>query len=279
MDYSLRRILPADIADVANIMNESSRGHMFQFRLDPMQYLFLSNFWQFSYDHSYIGFVGSQPAGLVLNCVDRPANESYSFYWGVIPECRGRRLSMALVHQYLGQMRREGYVRAHLDCTFSSPTVIYKRLGFVPCMDVVQLETPYPDLGPAADPTAHEVALEEVLRDGARQTQPVHWTRRPIFLRRSARYLHSIACQDGDRMTGYAVLTTRPGHTQVLDLQCPDPATGRAIIRYLLDHQYPPPYIFSFVPMESPAYNLLLDCGFHVTKSFSSMMLDLQPPA
>src|SRR5262245_15684667 len=106
MDYSLRPLLPADIADVANIMNESSRGHMFPFRLDPMQYLFLSNFWQVSYDHSYIGFVGSQPAGVVLNCVDRPANESYSFYWGVIPECRGRRLSMALVHQYLGQVRR-----------------------------------------------------------------------------------------------------------------------------------------------------------------------------
>src|ERR1044072_8884355 len=109
MSYTVRRIGPADIADVASIMNESSRGHMFQFQLDPMQYLFLSNFWQVSYDHSYIALLDSRPAGVVLNCIDRPENESYSFYWGVIPGCRGRRLSMALVHQYLGQVRREGY--------------------------------------------------------------------------------------------------------------------------------------------------------------------------
>jgi hypothetical protein len=280
MNYSLRRISPADIPDVANIMNESSRGHMFQFRLDPMQYLFWSNFWQFSYDHSYIGFVDSQPAGVVLNCIDRAGNESYSFYWGVVPECRGRRLSMALVHKYLGQVRQEGYQRAHLDCTFSSPTPIYRRLGFLPTMDVVQLETTQPVLEPVPVRDVREVALEDILSDPNRRTHPIHWTRRPHFLRNSARYLHSIACFGEKGMEAYAVVTCRSGHTQVLDLQCHQSAeAGRAILGYLLDRQYPPPFIFSFVPMETPAYNLLVECGFHATKSFTSMTLDLVAPA
>src|SRR4051794_27055368 len=128
MPSSVRPIGLADIPAVASIMNDSSRGHGFEFRVQPIDFLFLSSLWQFSYRHSYLGLIDSEPVGVVLNCLDAASREAYSFYWGVVPSRRGRPVSMALVHKYLDQLRQEGYLRTHLDASLSSPLAIYERL-------------------------------------------------------------------------------------------------------------------------------------------------------
>ena len=77
-------------------MNESSAGKMFAFHLDVMQFLMLARFWNFSYAHSYLAYVNDQPAGILLNSVNPPSKELYTFYWGVVPAHRNRGPAAAL---------------------------------------------------------------------------------------------------------------------------------------------------------------------------------------
>src|SRR5581483_2393782 len=278
MSFSVRPISPADIGAAAAMMNESSRGHGFEFRLQPIEFLFLSNLWQFSYRHSYLGWIDSEPAGVVLNCVDSANREAYSFYWGVTPRFRGKPVSMALVHTYLKQARQEGLRRTYLDCDLSGPAVIYERLGFKPTMEVTQYETDTPDVPDAAPGLVAPVELEEIRCDPGRLVTPIHWTRRPNFLEHSAPYLQALGYRDENGLTAYAVLTSRSGHTLVLDLQCDRSAAGgAAIVRYLVDHHYPTPYRFSYVPESGSASHLLQEAGFHVTKRSVCMALEPAP--
>ena len=85
------------------------------------------------------------------------------------------------------------------------------------------------------------------------------------------------ASHDG-RLEAYAVLTIWPGHTTVVDFQCPEPDAGVALLQYLVTRNYPRPYVFSFVHDPSPASGVLAAADFAVTKRFTALSLDLAAP-
>ena len=276
MTYSIRRIGVTDLEAVTRIMNESSHGHAFEYRLNATQFLFLSNFWDFSFDYSWMGLVDSEPAGVILVCIDAVAREAYGFYWGVVTQFRGRPVSMAIINRAHDELRKVGYRCFHLDCNFSAPLSIYRRFGYRPTMEILQLESGEPRLLDAPSPPVTPIELEEVLLDPSRTQPPVHWTRRPHFLRNAANYLQAVGCRGPNGLEAYAVSTTRSGHTLVMDMQCSSKAAGAAIVRYFVDHQYPRPFIFSYVTASSLAHDLLVESDFHVTKRVSAMTLDLR---
>src|SRR5215469_13404367 len=104
MRFTIKLIEAADISDVIAVINESSRGLSFELRLDRTKFLALSSFWNFSYRHSYIAFIGGELAGVVINAVDPEGRESYSYYWGVTPRFRGTGLGLKLAKTYLNQV-------------------------------------------------------------------------------------------------------------------------------------------------------------------------------
>src|ERR1700749_1734937 len=91
-----RRIDLENLPDAIHLMNESSRGMSFEYQLDTFSFLSLSRYWNFSYEHSRIGYVEGEPAVLILNCVDPSAQEAFTFYWGALPKFRSRRISLPL---------------------------------------------------------------------------------------------------------------------------------------------------------------------------------------
>ena len=129
MSFLIKVVTADDLDNVVRVMNESSAGLSFQFGIDSIQFLSLSNFWNLSYKHSYIGYVDSHPAAVVLNSVDPSTREGYSFYWGVRPQFRNTTVSLKLLMTYFDQLAREGFQYTYGDTSFDSPSSIYLRLG------------------------------------------------------------------------------------------------------------------------------------------------------
>src|SRR4030095_10369642 len=100
MPSDLRTINAANLDDLIHVIKGSSSGFVFQFDLDFFNFLALSRFWNFSYEHSFLSYADNQPAGDLINCVNPAEHDAFSFYWGVLPQFRGRRIAMSIVDAY-----------------------------------------------------------------------------------------------------------------------------------------------------------------------------------
>lgn len=278
MSLDLRPVTPENLESVVDLINGSSRGLNFQFELNVFKFLTLSRFWNFSYSHSYVGYLGGEPAGVLLNVADAPEREAFSFYWGVLPKFRNRRLSMALVDAYFDQLRREGYHRTHADVTSQSPLGIYEKLGYKKNQELIELKAQKPSV--EAGNNEFQICFLEP-RELLSQWTSFHagfsyWTRRPSFIRNAAPFLEIVGAYQQDRLQAYAVITCWPGHTSIVDLQFSVPAKSAAhqLIHSLLRNQYPLPFVVSFVPSASPVHAMLGECGFTLAQRFTSMTLE-----
>jgi len=275
----LRLVSLANLDDVIQVMNDSSHTVLLRFNLDRAQFLALSRFWDFSYNHSYIGYVGGEPAGIVLNSVDPDSREALSFYWGVMPAFRKRRLSMALAFRYLNQVRAEGYLRAHADAGADSPTAVYEKLGYRATQVLTQMESGAPQLPQQSSGCEiRHLEIEELL--ASREpflSDPLYWAQRPRFLRHAAKMLEALGAYRAGSLVAYAVLTAWPGHTMFVEFQttADDEAAGLDLLRYMTRERYPAPLILSFIRWPSPMYALLRKADFEETKRITSMTLEL----
>jgi len=278
MATELRNIGAPDLPAVIRILNESSAGYSFQFRLDPMKYLLLSRFWNFSYETSYLACAGPEPAGVVLNCVDPAGSEAYSFYWGVLPEFRKRRLSMELARKYLAEVKRQGLRTTYADSSADSPLDIYLKLGYREQHRLTHLRA-----GAISPAAPDEDAKIEKLEVAALLSElplfppaPRSWVSRRSFLQSAAPFLEVIGLRHGQRLDAWIALTRWTGETTIIALDFYEGAENSA--RRLLSHlsSYPAPYAASHVVNGSRADRLLRSCGFVPNLEWISIALDLQ---
>jgi GNAT superfamily N-acetyltransferase len=275
MGTELKPISAANLPDVVRIMNESSAGHSFQFRLDVLKYLHLSRFWNFSYESSYLAWAGSQPAGVVLNCVDPAAGEAYSFYWGVVPEFRKRRLSIDLVRTYLAEAKRRGYRRTYADSSADSPLDIYIKLGYRKHHGLIELRAGAIPAGDTAGIEKLDVpTLLSEMPSFSREA--CSWVARPSFLQAATPFLEVIGLRHGPRLLAWIALTRWTGETTIvaLDFRPDAEDAARRLVSYL--STYPPPYSATHVVRESRADVLLRSCGFVAATEWVSIFLDLE---
>jgi hypothetical protein len=278
MATQLKNIGAADLPAVVRILNESSAGYSFQFQLDAMKFLLLSRFWNFSYETSYLACAGPEPAGVVLNCVDPAGSEAYSFYWGVLPEFRKRRLSMELARKYLAEVKRQGLRTTYADSSADSPLDIYLKLGYREQHRLTQLKAgAISAAAPEEDTGIEKMEVPALLAElplfpSARGA----WVSRPNFLRTAAPFLEVFGLRQGERLAAWIALTRWTGETTIIGLDFHEGAETSA--RSLLSHlsTYPAPYAASHVVNGSRADRVLRSCGFVPALEWISIALDLE---
>jgi GNAT superfamily N-acetyltransferase len=279
MPSDLTTIHPGNLDDLIHVMQRSSEGSVFQFDVDLFKFLALSRFWNFSYQHSFLSYVDGQPAGLILNAVEPALHEAYTFYWGVTPEFRGRRVGMSLFDAYLKLLREEGYTKTDGDETDGSPSSVYRRWGYTRNEDFTEMQTRKLRIPPGAeDVEIRSLDLNKLLSSWSVFEGFRHWVQRPNFLLNDRKFLQVLAAFNNDQLCGYTVFTCLPGHVVINDFRFKDDKTGLAILRRIADAGYPSPYIASFVPVASPAYRLLEEAGFVGVKHFTSTTLTFSGP-
>lgn len=275
MSFTIRLIEATDIPNVVAVINHSSRGLSFELRLDPRKFLALSSFWNFSYEHSYIGFLAREPAGVVINSVNLEDRKSYSYYWGVLPQFRGTGIGLRLATTYLNQAAREGFSSAHAEAASDSPNVIYRRLGFEIAQVAMEMECPKSRLGDSQklNEPLRRMGLNEFLEHSAKlRKEPLCWIQRPSSLCNAARFLAFASC--GNASAAYQVGSDEP---VIIDFQF-DPAdkpSALALITHLVSDASPQRWKISSVPADSALHALLLELGFVVTKRATCLTLDL----
>jgi len=79
MAMVIKPIGPNDLTETARLVNESSRGHSFEFDLDLAKFLGLSSYWNFSYYHSSIAYANGVGAGVLLNTVEPQVRSATRF--------------------------------------------------------------------------------------------------------------------------------------------------------------------------------------------------------
>lgn len=275
MGTELKAIRAADLSAIVRILNESSAGHSFQFHLDLVKYLNLSRFWNFSYDFSYLAWAGPEPAGIVLNCVDPMGSEAYSFYWGVLPEFRKRRLSIELARMSLAEMKRGGVRTAYADSSADSPLDIYIKLGYREHHRLVELRTGA--IAPAAVDEVEKLDVAGLLLELPSFPSSVSsWIARPSFLKTAAPFLEVVGLRRGERLDAWIALTRWAGEITIIALDFHADAEDNA--RHLVSHlsTYPGPYSASHVVSGSRADRLLRSCGFVTATEWISIALDLE---
>jgi hypothetical protein len=215
MATELRTISAADLPTVVAIFNQSSAGHTFEFRLNLMNYLNLSRFWNFSYETSYLACSDGEPAGVLMNCVDKESLEAFSYYWGVLPQYRKTRLSIGMVRTYLARLKDNGFTKAYGMCSIDSPIEIYLKLGFHEAFRLLELRA---DTKPQYSfQDVQRIDVGDLVAELA--SFPVviaPWVRRPSFFQNAAPFLEFFGVRANSRLEAWMVLTRWTNETSIV---------------------------------------------------------------
>jgi hypothetical protein len=273
----IKLIGPTDLPEIPQLVNNSSQVHSFAFDINVGSFLALSSYWDFSYQHSYIAYIGSQPAGLLISAVDRAARECYSFYWGVLPEFRGTPLALRLGFKFLNQTVHEGFLYSYADVGADSPLSIYDRLGYRKVADIHYM---------ASDgPAEHEVirsgriALAWLTADqfltetNSLSEAAICWAQRPEALRRAARVVRFVKYG-----TAYAAIECQSTMTRVIrfHFRSDDRDSAEALIAHLKRPPFPCSLHMCHVAPGSELHSLVTDLGFRNTRRGAALRLDLK---
>jgi Acetyltransferase (GNAT) family len=276
MSTDLEPIGLHNLETVISLINGSSKDFAFEYNLDPLKFLALARFWNFSYACSYLGFVGGEPAGVILNALDPQEQEALTFYWGVLPRFRHRRIAIELLFTFLEVLRGRGYRKAHADPTTDPAIRIGKKLGYCFNQELIELETSNPRTeAKRGGLDVHLMKAEQLFSRWLHfPTRFRYWAQRPAFICTAASFLEVAGVNSETQLEAYAIFTCWPGHTTLIDFRFLDEDAGRQLLAFLVDG-YPPPYSVSFVPAGGRDQALLEQAGFRPTRRFTSMTLEL----
>jgi hypothetical protein len=283
MPADIRPIRTDNLEDLIHVLRGSSHGFIFQFDIDIYGFLALSRFWNFSYQHSFLSYVDGEPAGLVLNIVDPVEHEALTFYWGVLPQFRGRsRIALSLLDAYFSLLHRQGYARTDADESHGSgkipgsPGQIHRKLGYVQNEVFTEIQTSKLRIPSANGKFAvRKLDLNELLPALSSFPGFRYWSQRPYFLRHLANSLEILGAFKNDELYAYTVLTLSSGRLTILDFRFKARDAGLSLLHRIAKSNYPPPYTASYVPISGTTFQLLDDVGFaRTTRGFTSMTLD-----
>ena len=276
MSPDLRTLTLQNIPDAIHVINESSRGTSLEYALDTMGFLWLSRYWNFSYEHSLMLYVQDEPAALAIHCTDPPAHEAYTFYWGALPRFRSPRISLTLAEACATKLHGDGYTTVDGDTIPDRPVRRWRFVHFYPVGGLADMQAESPAL-PATDPNYEVRRIEIDDLSPLPPAQPVHWCQRHNFLRNAAPFLEFSGAFAGDTLKACMVLQTSSAKPVLLDVRSADPslAPGYELLRRLV-HGHSPPFKAIFVSTESYLHRLLTAASFGATREFFHVRRDLR---
>jgi hypothetical protein len=266
-----------NIGDVVRILNLSSRERTFEYCFDVARFLATAQMWNLSYGHSWVGYCRAEAAGVVLNAVDPPSREAYSAYWGVLPDFRRQGVLSELYGAYLGQFRREGYLRVHGDAHADSPWPLFDKLGWRRGSRCFQMEAAKPRPGPAgAACVVRPLDAAELARQWPEEGPARCWTGARAFLRNAGQAIEILGAFRRGDLQAYCVATALPGHTLLLHLDQRPAYEGasRQLIGHIAENR-PAPYSAYMAPDGSAFHAALSAAGFAATREIAAITLDL----
>ena len=279
MPSDLRTINLQNLPDVIHIMNESSRGMSFEWNLDLFSFLAFLRYWDFSYEHSLIGYVEGEPAALIINCIDPAAHEAYTVYWGALPKFRTQRISILLFNESCKKLRDDGYFLLHGSSVPDRPVRRYRFIQASPQLSIVDMNADAPVL-PDPDPTIEVRAIDvnDLANFSLAPGESLHWCQRLPFLRNIAPYQQLLGAFRENVLQAYAVSLPKARDTTISDLRSTgdDPSPGYELLRWLLTNSYRPPFTALYVFEQSYAYRILTSAGCSPTRQFATLSRDLR---
>jgi hypothetical protein len=282
MSADLRTINLQNLPDVIRLMNESSRGMSFEWNLDLLSFMAFLRYWDFSYEHSLIGYVENEPAALIINCANPESHEAYTVYWGALPKFRTQRISLILFNACCKKLRDDGYFMLHGVSVPDRPVRRYRFIQAQPELSLVDMEAELPNL-PAPDPNleVREINVDALSQFPLTAGEPFHWSQRLAFLRNVAPFQQFLGAFSGNMLRAYAVALPHSSNTTITDLRSAgsDPSPGYELLRWLLHGNYRPPFTANYVFEQSYAHRLLTSAGFSVKRQFSTLTRDLRATA
>jgi len=272
----VRPLTLENIPDAIRVMNESSRDTSARFSLNFAQFMLLSRYWNFSYEHSLIRYVDGEPAAVMLVSTDSEARDGYVFYWGADPKFRSQRLALHLVDASCERLRDDGY-RILYGITLPERDVRrYRFIQFHGQYALVDLEAASPHL-PAAESgySVRQIDIDTLAQLAFLGGESLHWTQRVGFLRNAVPFAEFAGAFEGNVLRAYMVV--EPGNkTVVADLRSPHGciAAGRQLLRLLLQ-RHKPPFSATHVYPGGYCHTLLTGAGFQVNREYYLIARDL----
>jgi hypothetical protein len=278
MPVDLRKITSENLSEAIRLMNESSRGMSFEWQLDLFSFLALFRYWNFSGEHSLIGYAENEPAGLIITCTDPESCEAYIVYWGALPKFRTQRISIALFDACCKKLRADGYTLLHGVSVPDRPVRRYRFIQAHPQLTLFDMRSDSPEL-PAVNPAfeIRQVGLDLLSHIPIPSGESLHWCHRRAFLQNSASFLQFLGAFVHDVPRAYAVALRASPNTTLLDLRSSesDLAAGHELLRWLMEHSYRPPFTATYVFEGSYAHRVLASSGFAVKRQFSTLTRNL----
>jgi hypothetical protein len=279
MSARLRAINLQNLDEVIRIINVSSRGMSIEYNLDTVSFLALSQYWNFSYEHSLVSYVDDKPAAVMIVCTDPEAREAYAFYWGALPRFWSQRVALPLFEACCSNLHQDGYIMIYGAAAPDRPARRYRVIRSHPQHTLLEMEAASPNLL-AADERfrVRQVDLGILSELELPPGEPVHWCQRHSFLRRASQFLQCLGAYDDSALKAYAVVFPQPSSTTLVDIRSPENcfAAGCELIRWLLIQNFRLPFTATAVLQHTYADQLLTAMGFCAKRQWTTLYRDLR---
>jgi hypothetical protein len=267
-----------NVPEAISLVNESCRGTSAECNLDFFNFMSMARYWNFSFDHSLLYYVDGEPAGVAIHSTEPEVHEAFTFHWGTLPKFRTRRIAISLAEACAKKLRGDGYVAVYGDSLPERPVRRWRFVHFMPLNTLHAMHTPNPNL-PAPNPRyqVRVIAASELSQFPQSANETVHWCQRLSFLSNAARFHIFLGAFEGDVLKAYAVALAGSAATTITDLRSaePDLAPGYELLRFLLEHNYRPPFTATHAFDDSYLRRLLLETGFTDKSQFAFLRRDL----
>ena len=279
MEEELRTVSLQNLPDAIRLLNETSRGTALELHLDLFSFLALAQYWNFSHEYSLISYVDSEPAAIIITCTDAQARDAYTFYWGALPKFRSLKTARALFEACCHKLYDGGYLMLYGVSAPDRPARRYRFIKVDAPHELVAMESQSPSV-PVAEPAleVRRIDVEAISQITFSPDEPFCWYQRKSFFRKLGSSLHVLGAFSGDAIKAYTVAFARSEGTNLLDLRSPasDLAGGSALLRYLGEQDYRPPFTATDVFRNSYTQRLLAAAGFVVIREFATLTRDLR---
>jgi hypothetical protein len=254
----LRTINLDNLSDAIRIMNESSHGMSIEYKLDTFSFLFLSQYWNFSYQYSLLDYVDGEAAAVIIVCTEPETHDAFIFYWGALPRFWKQNIALPLFEACCSQLHQDGYCTLYGAAAPDRPTRRYRFIQSHPQYTLIDIGTISQSQFPA--------------------DEPVHWCQRLSFLCRASRFLQCLGAYENDALTAHAVIFPQPATATLVDVRSPDNclAAGYELLHWLITHDFQLPLTATTVIQGTYSDRLLCSAGFSVRKQWTTLHRDLR---
>ena len=278
MAERIRSLDPENLPAALSLLNESSRGTSIQSNFDPLSFMLLARYWNFSLNHSLLLYVDDEPAALAIHCVDPDAHEAFNYHWGTLPRFRSLRIALALAEACAQKLLKDGYISVYGDSLPERPVRRWRFVHFFPKYSLHGLESSDPQLPPPNSRLEVRPITPDILNQFPFPAgDAFHWCQRVKFLINAAPFHVFVGAFHNNRLVGYAAALRKSEIPTLIDLRSIDDdlAVGYELLRGLRQIDARVPFRAYYVFDGSYLHRLLNEAGFANYREFTILCRDL----